>query len=293
MSKINYPVIFTHVPRSGGITLNSILRNNFPASRQFAFYITEHKGSGKKALSDFEALPDKEKKKLQLLTGHMDFGLHRYYDTPCTYLTLFRNPVSRILSYYTYIVKSDIHYLHNTVVRNRMQLKDILEAKISIEFDNAQVRQISGIQGVKCGQCTPAMLEKAKENLDKYYPIFGITEKFNESLVLLKKYFDFPAPYYTSLNKSKSKEPVKASDETVQAIKESNYLDMQFYEYARQKFSRMMENYGEGFEEQVHSFNRKNKTISKFRIGSYDYGVKAWQLYTKASVYRKHRSQGQ
>jgi hypothetical protein len=52
----------------------------------------------------------------------------------------------------------------------------------------------------------------------------------------------------------------------------------------------MIEKYGQDFEEQVHSFNRKNEAIRKLSIGSYDCGVRAWQLYTKFNAYWKHRA---
>ncbi|KQO31332.1 hypothetical protein ASF10_22095 [Flavobacterium sp. Leaf82] len=277
----NSSLIFTHVPRSGGITLNSILKNNFPSDKQYSFYIEEFQGSGEKSLNKFVSLPIEEKKKIILLNGHTNFGLHEFYDTPCTYTTLFRDPVTRIPSYYNYILKHNIHYLHNMVIKNRMTLKDVLDSKISIEFDNGQVRQISGFKDVKYGKCDSLMLEKAIENLEKHFPVFGLTEKFDESLMLFQKYFNFKSPYYTVLNESLIKNPSPPSQETIKYITDSNYLDVQFYEYALEKFKKLITDYGDNFENDLKNFTKKNDRLNNLKIGKKHFGVQLWQAYVR------------
>jgi hypothetical protein len=290
MKKVNYPIIFVHVPRSGGTTLNSILQNNFPASRQFSFYVTEDEGSVDESMNKFKSISPAEKQKFLLLTGHVNFGIHHYYNDKFTYITMFRDPVQRILSYYSYILKKEDHYLHSIVVKNRLKVNDILRNKISVEFDNAQVRQISGIAGVSFGECNQAMLDKAKENLDKYYSMFGITERFNESLVFMKNYFGLPQPFYTSLNQTQDKGLIKTPAETIEAIKELNKYDLDFYAYANKRFDELTAGYGWEFDALVNNFNKKNDAIQKLRLGKMNYGLKAWQMYTKFNGYVRSKN---
>ena len=51
-------------------------------------------------------------------------------------------------------------------------------------IDNDQTRRISGIEP-SFGNCTESMFLSACENLAKRFELVGITEKFNETLLLL------------------------------------------------------------------------------------------------------------
>ena len=289
MSKINFPIIFTHVPRSGGITLNSIFKAHFLKYKYFDFYVNESQGNVEKSMKEFEVLSPQQKKKLIFLTGHINWGIHEYYTNQCTYITLFRNPVTRIISYYNYVLKNSSHFLHNTIIQNNIKLKNLLEANISIEFDNMQVRQISGIKNIKCGNCEAYMLEKAIDNLDKYYPVFGINEMFDHSLLLFKKYFGFTEPFYRILNYSKVKEVKVISDEIVEIIKKTNYLDIKFYEYAKNKFDQIISNY-DGIDYEVIDFQRKNNFIKEIRIGDFYYGLLYHRLLSGISYIIDNRT---
>ena len=74
------------------------------------------------------------------------------------------------------------------------------------------------------------MLEKALENIEKYFSFVGTVEKFNESLVLLKKMYHWPVPYYRVLNKTKGRKPLKNIDKkTIYAINNLNQGDNILY----------------------------------------------------------------
>lgn len=286
MSKINYPIIFTHVPRSGGTTLNEIFKNNFPSDAQFEFEIEDYHGTTQESLKIFEKMSFEEKNKFLFLTGHINFGLHKYYENPCTYITFFRNPISRILSYYEIISKNPKHFLYRTVKDNNLSIESFLRLKLSTEFDNSQIRQISGIKGVRPGKCDEYMFEKAKENLEKFYPVFGLTEMYDESLLLLRKHLKLPNPYYILLNKGKNVIKNEIAQEIKEVIYETNALDMRFYEYALNKFNNSIKELGDVFQQEVIEFRKKNDMLRKIKVGNIPVGIPLWNYYAKKKYQR-------
>ncbi|MFA0962350.1 sulfotransferase family 2 domain-containing protein [Roseivirga sp. BDSF3-8] len=275
----NYPIIFTHVPRSGGTTLNSILKNIYPGKSHYTFYVQEKGGTVQKAIQDFKNLPSADKKQLKLLTGHTSFGIHEGIHEHPTYLTLLRDPVKRLISYYYYILGNDGHYLHQVLLRNRMALEEFLKGNLSTELDNIQVRQLSGDTHLRFGQCNEGTLEKAKANLDKWYPVFGITEKFDESLILFKEYFRWKSPYYIPLNTiSYDKSQGDLANDTLHYILRLNQYDLALYEYASKRFNTMIQRI-ENFDQKLIRFQKANHTISKLGSKKRNYGLYFWNTY--------------
>lgn len=227
-----------------------------------------------KSLKDYYALADSERKKLKVITGHSSFGIHDLHDS-YSYITLFRNPVKRVVSYYYYILSNSDHYLHDILVKNQMKLHDFVTGKLSVELDNIQTRQLAGAKNIEFGQCDDELLAKAKANLDAFYPVFGITERFDESLILFKNYFGwtFP-PFWSTVNASnKSGKDRKPAPEIENYIRQANRYDMELYQYALAKFDKLIADQGPDFKTQVASFMRQNKFIQSLGNGKRKYIV--------------------
>jgi hypothetical protein len=277
-----FPIIFTHVPRSAGTTLITILERQYRPDQQFYFYVREKFGTTHEALEEFMQLPEKKRSRLKVLQGHMSFGLHRYYDR-YTYIALFRDPVERVVSYYYYIIKQPGHYLHNIVLANRMGLEEFVKAGLSTEFDNLQTRQISGVEGVSYGKCTGKMLEIAKLNLVRQYTIAGLTERFDETVMLMKQHFGWNYPLYSRRNVQKNK-PVKDKipESTVKLIEQTNALDVELYRFAKKKFERLLSEQDESFHKELNKLKKYNAWLAGLihpRMG--DAGLALWSLYLK------------
>lgn len=198
-----FPIIFTHASRTGGGCLTLVMKRQYRVQELYSFYVRRSGATTSEALDEFLKLPVEKKESFKVLGGHINFGLHRFYER-YTYLTLFRNPVKRIVSRYALALSEPRYYLHSIVMSNRMSLKDFVSSGISPELNNGQTRMISGIEGVKFGKCRPDMLARAKSNLDVFYPLFGITERYDETVLLLKRHYGWDTPYYESRNISKN-----------------------------------------------------------------------------------------
>jgi hypothetical protein len=76
---------------------------------------------------------------------------------------------------------------------------------ISTELDNGQTRLIAGIDDkIPFGKCTREILDLAIKNIEEYFAVVGILDKFNETILLLKKVFNwYRLPLYRKANVTK------------------------------------------------------------------------------------------
>ena len=99
-------LIFLHIPKAAGTTLNRIFRRRYRKSDIYMF-----DGSYEK-LDTFKKLPPERRRQIRLLCGHMPFGMHKYLLRLADYITILRDPVDRIVSHYFYVRRKTTHYLH-------------------------------------------------------------------------------------------------------------------------------------------------------------------------------------
>src|SRR5437667_105406 len=76
-------------------------------------------------------------------------------------------------------------------------------AGIALGFcsDNDQTRQLAGKCGIpKARTSAEEMLRIAKRNLTEHFTVVGVTEKFDRSLLLMKRCLGWGRPFYVSDN---------------------------------------------------------------------------------------------
>ncbi|MEO5579030.1 MAG: hypothetical protein ABIR58_00110 [Gemmatimonadaceae bacterium] len=69
-----------------------------------------------------------------------------------------------------------------------MSLHDFVTNPPFREVDNDQTRRIAG-EEPPLGRCTSAMFELAKQNLRRHFRVVGVTDRFDETLLLMKQAF--------------------------------------------------------------------------------------------------------
>lgn len=259
-----FPIIFTHASRTGGGCLSSVMARQYKRAEIYDFYVRVKGGTTKEALDEFLGWPPERKQRMKVLGGHISFGLHKFYDS-YAYLTMFRDPVKRVVSLYSLALSNPGYYLHNLVLSNQMKLKDFVGSGLSPELNNGQTRMLSGVEGVKFGECTREMFELARHNLDTYYPVFGITERYDETVLLMQRKFGWDTPYYCTRNVSRNdlaKQPL--SPDTLAVIREHNALDIELYRYAKEKFQRMVDAQDSEFRQELARFKKVNGVVQRF-----------------------------
>ncbi len=223
-------VLFLHVPKAGGTTLGEYVYNQCRAPRDqdegllnagvlfvpYGFF----KEPGLE-VPDY-IRPMLGRGDLRAVVGHFWFGLHEHVERPWTYVTLLRDPVERVVSLY--------HYLK---LEERMSLEEFAASPPFREADNDQVRRIAGADP-EIGGCTEATLAAAKDNLRRHFAVVGVTERFDETLVLLNRRLGWTrevASYPRNVNPARG--PTDSLPRsTVDAIRARNELDAELHRFA-------------------------------------------------------------
>ncbi len=221
-------LIHLHMPKTAGTTLKYIIGKNINRNCNFHVY--------KDAPERDAILKELSKKNVACIQGHFPFGVHHYFSTPSTYITMLREPVERIISEYYFIRSIPTHDQHEKV--SNMSLEEYHKQN---DHMNLQTRLLSGYLG---SPLTNPHLEQAKKNIETYFSVVGITEMFNESLYLMKKRFGWQNTFFRKQNMTKNKPQVEhLSPRIIASIKENNQLDMELYRLSKQKLMKQLNNF--------------------------------------------------
>ena len=242
-------VVFLHIPKTAGTTLYAIL------DRQYA---------AKKILTirdpSVPITPFAERAKrgeLLLVRGHVPFGVHRQLGIRSRYITILRQPVERVMSIYGYIKRDKSHPLHSTLRDEGMTVSDFMNSEIA-EQDaiNGQTRQLAGTEGIDSHE---NMLELAKRNLATFSAV-GLTERFDESLILFRRRLRWKLPLYRS--KNVAPDTIRQEEQPVEVrarVEKGNHLDLELYDFAMKLFDRQIASEGPSFRAELNAFKGLNR----------------------------------
>lgn len=254
-------VIFLHIPKTAGTTLDQILFRNYQAHQVYSTGALAQQG-----VRNFQNMAEEERRKYRLVKGHMTFGIHQYITCSWAYFTFFRNPIERTISYYYFIRRTPKHPIYDAIHEENIDLRQCLEAGLDPMLYNCHTRLLAGVWAeVPPGQCTEEHLEKAKANLS-HLKVIGLTEQFDASLLLLGKAFGWKSLFYTRQNVTAGRPSQRdLSPETMAAVHNANRLDVELYDYAKALFAEQVRRQGAGFAQKVNWFRLNNYFVNHYR----------------------------
>jgi hypothetical protein len=236
------PLIFLHLPKSGGSTLQEIIVRQYMCG--FGFRITGDRNQ----LRAFRSLPEETRAKFDLVHGHVHFGIHQWLPDPATYITMLRDPVDRVISHYYFVLNHPTHYIYKVIKERNLSLKDYGTSKPTHEIDNDMVRWLTAKEHneVKLGKVSRAMVEEAKWNLANAISCFGLVDRFDESLACFQRTFGWKDVGYRERVNANPDRPPKAEipQDTIDAIAEANRYDVELYEHAKVLFGEQLARLG-------------------------------------------------
>jgi hypothetical protein len=100
------------------------------------------------------------------------------------------------------------------------------------------------------------MLEIAKRNIEESFAVVGLTERFDETLILLHETFGWSRLHYVSANVA-PRQAVELPDDVRNLIEEHNQLDIELYRHAGERFDEAIRRYPT-FDEELTRFRRTN-----------------------------------
>lgn len=245
-------LLFLHIPKTGGTSLRTAIRWQYrrvPPSRIIRF------DAPNQPLEEIERVPIELRTDAKLIMGHFSYGIHNYIPQRCSYVTLLRHPVPRLISRYKHIVRNPKDPLHEIVTDSyesfEQYLGDDLDKK---QIENSQTRQVSGIWDEDPDSNS---LSVAKANLSCFLAV-GLMERFDESLILFRRVLDWGLPLYLIRNTARTSS-MPVTDKELDLIHRRNTLDLDLYDHAQQLFERLVAEQGPWFQPQVRAARAANR----------------------------------
>ena len=245
-------LLFLHIPKTGGTSLTTAIRwqyRRIPRSRIIRFDALS------KPPDEIERIPLEVRSRARLVMGHFYYGIHDHIPQGCSYVTLLREPVARVISRYKHIVRNPSDHFHDLVTRSHMSLEDYARSDFdSNQLENGQTRQLAGIWP---DNTDDDALATAKANLSGFLAV-GLVERFDESLALFRSLLGWGTPVYLKRN-FEARTTVTVSTRAVELIQERNRQDLELYRYAQERFAQLVEEAGRSFGRQLRTLKVTNR----------------------------------
>ena len=254
-----HALVFLHIPKTAGLGLRHVIIREYgedyvcipeppeDQTRSGAFWryletgaVLQDKGApgwdpNSPRFRELAKISQGRLRYQKVFMGHLWFRFHEALPRPVRYFTLLREPIDRVLSVY-------YHRVHNYGLQ--LSLDDYLATARDFQLDNAQVRFLVGRMqddDVRFAECTAEMLERAKRNLREHFAVVGITERFDESFLLMARSFGWLHQTYDRYNVNRrrprgEKVPAWAREQ----VAEHNRYDAELYAFAQELFEEQL-----------------------------------------------------
>jgi len=231
-----FTLVFIHIPKTGGMSLRKVLLRELGGGEHF--WIVDPV----KDTTWLRTIPHDDRERMALVEGHMYYGVHELLPRPCVYMTMLRNPLERVLSYYSHIRERTDHHLHEAA--RGLSLAECIRRGLTVELDNFMVRAMTSLAntGVPFGGVTREMLTEAKTHLDGI-AFLGLSERFDESLARFREMLGWRGEDVPRVNVTKSRlRAEELSESDLALVREANAFDHELYDHATRLYeSRLRE----------------------------------------------------
>ncbi|WP_341280885.1 sulfotransferase family 2 domain-containing protein [Paenibacillus sp. FSL H8-0537] len=209
-------LLYVHIPKTGGTSFTQAINEHCP-NAVYYFQVADKPDLLRQTLKQADAL-----------CGHLPFGLHKATSRPCQYVTMLRDPVDQIASFFYFKYKNK-SYLDN--YNPYLTFEEFLNnSYFDPEYVNLQTRFLSG----ELWSTTPD-LSLATRNLEQHVSFAGITELYAESQFLFMKTMGWEPKVYSKINANKSRPPkTELTSDIIDIIHSKNASDVELYYFARQ-----------------------------------------------------------
>ncbi len=240
---------FLHIPKTAGLTTIYILNGFF----NYSSILIEHSWD--------QLLPKlpKDFSKYRFVRGHFGYGFHRQFPKKPIYITMLRDPIEQTISslemltrlpklrsQYDISDKLSFDQLIMTKIPRNIQTRyvaidvDVPESIRSTELKDFTKFNFHHLKEyAKPNVSGQKLLEIAKNNLSEF-SFVGLTEKFDESILLLCYTFDW-IPIYNrkKINVAKKRRGKKdLTKYAIDVVRKKTNLDQELYNYGKLLFEK-------------------------------------------------------
>jgi hypothetical protein len=226
-------VLFDHLPKCAGTTINEYLLSHYP--RRLVF-----RTNGRHPMESvikFQSLPKNSRYGFHLIIGHLTNRLLDYIHPDIITLTVFREPIDRIISHYFFVRRDQNHYLHDQVSRMNIKLEDYASSGLRNELCNWYTCYFSGFSIEEAEMKPGESVNRAAQHIFNNYSIIGFQHDLPRVIEKLKSeanlYNFFQNPISNKTNGRITIEEVP--DKTRKTIAEVNFLDVSLHALLKNK----------------------------------------------------------
>jgi len=257
------PLIFFHIPKTGGQTLGAIMLRQYPMGSVFDLWLQKPE-----TFSNFNALTSEEKKALRGLNGHMPFGFHTQLAPGAQYITMLRDPIKRVLSEYAHLSQDPEDWgVWKPPKEALVSVDAYLDYLIDSNMTNGQTRLLAGDvdpdDRPPLRPLSPDALVRAKNNLSDHFAVVGQTERFEESVLLMKQVLGWTKHiYYMRRNvRAQFARNVSPSQTTLARIAEYTQDDAQLVELGARLLDDQIRANGKALDVELKKLRRVNRSL--------------------------------
>ena len=266
--------IHLHIPKTGGTTLRDIIQRQYRSEKILMIPKLEESENILKEVSTSQI------NQLKLIQGHLKYGLHNHFHRRAKYFAIIRDPINRVLSTYYYVLSQKNNPQNLSTSNNQMTIYDFVQSGVNPFLINGQTQLISG----KTGEIDNPIIESeelfslAKENIENDFLFLGITEMFDETILILKNMLGWHMPYYSIANRTKKKPNYDAVNPTIISfIKEHNQLDIKLYNITKTSLLNRIAEENDIFQNKINKFKKINRLLNP--LFSYSRAIRLIRKY--------------
>jgi len=224
-------ILFEHLPKCGGSSLAAYFAEQYPRRKIFC----TDGDNPQPSVDEFKRYPQKKRYGYDLVEGHLAHELIEYVHPDSLKITVFREPVERIISHYYYVKREKKHYLHAEVTADGMSLAEYVSSGLSEELHNWYTTHFSGMTDADAEQNPQKSVAKAVETVRKTYDIVGFLDAFDEFAEKVRRTAHLKRQYKDRRENVTRDRPKYADvpETTIRKIEEFNRLDIVFYRKIR------------------------------------------------------------
>jgi hypothetical protein len=188
-----------HIAKTAGTAFREAIAENYRQS-EMAYLYPDPPGL---LTYKLDLLPLEQRRGFRLVIGHFQYGMHDLFPQECTYVTIVREPVARIISHFRFILEKQEA---PGFTDSAGSLIELLERHATVNLDNLMTRCFSGVdeKDVPPGKIGGDVYSLAVENLKFHFSFVGHQERAGQAYTALQQRFNWkPRTTLDQINRSR------------------------------------------------------------------------------------------